>query len=102
MINYKGIIENWNSQTDEFNQWDSLSEEEKIDFTIHLCIGKSFKFFIDCPGELAAGINSYTDTITIMVESGDPGGDESGEDSFCEFMRSALAEWYDGARVNLK
>lgn len=42
--------------------------------------------------EPAAGIMFYGDTITIEIESGDPGG-EKGE--FAEHMREALAEWYD-------
>jgi len=31
-MNYKNIIEDWNSQADEYNQWDNLSEEEKVEF----------------------------------------------------------------------
>lgn len=48
------------------------------------------------PGDEEAGIFSYSDSVTIEIESGEPGG-ESGE--FAEHMRQALAEWYDGARV---
>lgn len=51
------------------------------------------------PGEHAAGIVGFSDTIEITVESGDPGG-EPGE--FAEFMRYSLHEWYDGAGVILK
>ena len=35
-LNYTEIIELWNSGTDEYNQWDSLGEEEKIEFTIRI------------------------------------------------------------------
>ncbi len=33
---YKYTKDEWNSQADEFNQWDSLSEEEKVAFTYML------------------------------------------------------------------
>lgn len=55
-------------------------------------------FNVCFPGEMAAGLSSYTETVTIAVESGDPGG-EQGE--FAEHMRQALAEWFDGAGVAL-
>lgn len=48
------------------------------------------------PGELAAGIRSYSETVRVIVESGDPGGDE---EEFEKFMRDCLAEWFDGASV---
>lgn len=32
------IANTWNKQFDEFNQWDSLSEEEKVEFAFHLGI----------------------------------------------------------------
>lgn len=53
-------------------------------------------FQITHPGELAAGIRSYTERVSITVESGNPGGD-AGE--FFAFMRDSLADWFDGARV---
>jgi hypothetical protein len=31
-MTYPEIIEKWNAQADEYNQWDNLSEEEKIEF----------------------------------------------------------------------
>jgi len=55
-----------------------------------------FVYSINNPGELAAGIAGYNDEMTIC--SGDPGG-ESGE--FSEYMRECIAEWFDGARVEL-
>ena len=47
-------------------------------------------------GEPAAGLHSYTDTVTMEVESGNPGGDEG---EFERYMRECLSEWFDGARV---
>lgn len=58
----------------------------------------TYSFDIDKPAELAAGLNGYTDTVTVLVGSGDPGG-ELGE--FEAYMRDCLAEWFDGARVTL-
>jgi len=55
-------------------------------------------FDVEHSGELGAGLRPYTDRVVIDVESGDPGG-ENGE--FAEFMREALAEWFDGAGVGL-
>lgn len=55
-----------------------------------------FTFQIEHHGERAAGIHPYTDTLTIELASGEPGG-ESGE--FQEHIRKALLEWYDGAIV---
>jgi hypothetical protein len=55
-----------------------------------------FVFVINHSGEHAAGILPFSDSITIHVTSGDPGG-EDGE--FEDFMRNALKEWYDGAGV---
>lgn len=57
---------------------------------------KTFKLYIDHPGDFAAGIYPFTDAIEIGVESGAPGG-EPGE--FEEHLREALTEWYDGAKV---
>ena len=53
-------------------------------------------FEINHPGEPAAGIIGFTDTVSVKIESGDPGG-EPGE--FEAHIQEALAEWYDGAQV---
>ena len=53
-------------------------------------------FDVDFCGEPAAGLYSYHETVTILVESGDPGGEEG---EFAQFMRDTLAEWFDGAGV---
>ena len=58
---------------------------------------KIYKFDIYVPGEYSAGIRGFTDAITVMVDSGDPGG-IPGE--FEEFIIEALAEWYDGGVVS--
>jgi len=34
MSKYKFIIDSWNKQADEFNQWDSLGDDEKIEFAL--------------------------------------------------------------------
>jgi len=54
------------------------------------------KFYIEHSGEQNAGINPYSETITMGAESGDYGG-EPGE--FEEYIKQTLAEWYDGATV---
>lgn len=53
-------------------------------------------FQIHHPGELAAGIRSYTERVSITVESGDPGGIRG---DFSEHIKDALADWFDGATV---
>lgn len=61
-----------------------------------------YKYEIDSPDELDAGLHGFRDEVTVIVDSGEPGGDPTGEDSFEEYMRQALIEWYDGAGVMLK
>ena len=58
---------------------------------------KTLIYEIDSPEELAAGIRGFSDRINIIVESGEPGG-EDGE--FAQHMRQSLIEWYDGASVS--
>lgn len=55
-------------------------------------------FYVDFPGERGAGLHSYTDIVRVSVESGDPGGEPN---EFADHIRQALAEWYDGASVEL-
>lgn len=52
-------------------------------------------FFASFPGEPAAGLCAYTDTVTVDCEAahGDPG--------FAEHIQQALVEWFDGATVTL-
>lgn len=49
------------------------------------------------PSELSAGLRGFSDTITVTVESGDPGGTK---EEFIEHIRESLAEWYDGATIH--
>lgn len=53
-------------------------------------------FEIYHPGERAAGILSYSETVEINVRHGIP---EVHHNEFVECMREALASWYDGARI---
>ncbi len=34
-MKYQDVVEAWNDQADEFNQWCELDEEEKINFAIN-------------------------------------------------------------------
>jgi hypothetical protein len=56
------------------------------------------EYAVDMPSDMSAGLRGFTDTIIVNVESGDPGG-EPGE--FAQYMRDCLAEWFDGAGVQL-
>jgi hypothetical protein len=63
---------------------------------------KIYTFSIRHPGEPAAGLVSYTETVTIVVGSGDPGGDQDDKDdpdTFLGFMLSNLQQWYEGAKI---
>ncbi|OPZ48255.1 MAG: hypothetical protein BWY95_00962 [Bacteroidetes bacterium ADurb.BinA104] len=87
-----------------YNPIDYLTFAEVEDLLVHIInvansVKGVYKYSIDSPGESAAGIRSFTDEVMIIVDSGDPGGEETGEDSFAEHMRQALTEWYDGAKV---
>lgn len=64
----------------------------------HTTQSKAFVLDIYHPGKTDAGVPSYTDTVIITVESGDPGA-EPGE--FAEAMQSYLKEWFEGARVSI-
>jgi hypothetical protein len=59
---------------------------------------QSFTFAIEHPGDRAAGLHPFTETVTVTVQSGDTGG---GEGEFEAFLIEALKEWYDGAGVGL-
>src|ERR1700677_2558174 len=49
------------------------------------------------PGELGGGIRGYSDTVTVSVDSGDPGGDKG---EMTDFMQQRLIEWFDGSVVS--
>lgn len=57
---------------------------------------RGYVFEIEHHGEAAAGIHGFSDTVHVIVGSGDPGGDPG---EFIECVRAALAEWYDGVTV---
>ena len=61
-----------------------------------------YKYESDSPDELDVGLHGFRDEVTVIVDSGEPGGDPTGEDSFEEYMRQALIEWYDGSKVVFK
>ena len=54
-------------------------------------------FEINFPGDPSAGMHAYTEMVTILVASGQPGGEPS---EFETHMREALCEWFDGATVS--
>lgn len=58
----------------------------------------SLLFTIHHPGEVGAGLLSFTDEVTVTCKSGQWGG-EPGE--FEAYMRECLEQWYDGAAVAL-
>jgi len=58
--------------------------------------GTKIAFEIRHPGELNAGIQSYTDTIVVTVASGDAGGNPG---EFEEHIKGCLKDWFDGAKV---
>lgn len=59
---------------------------------------QSIRYWICMPQDYSAGIIGFDDTVTIFIESGDPGGD-AGE--FAQHIKDALSAWYDGAMVTL-
>lgn len=40
-MDYEFVKSEWNKNADEFNQWDDLGEDEKIEFTIQLTATKA-------------------------------------------------------------
>lgn len=54
-----------------------------------------FVFEVEFAGEPGAGLNPFSETVTVTVAN-DPGG-QAGE--FKEFIKDALREWFDGATV---
>jgi hypothetical protein len=61
-------------------------------------MAKTFKFEVYFPGELAAGLNSYSDTVEMTVHSFAPDEDTS---DFEDWILTFLKEWYDGAGVEI-
>ena len=59
-------------------------------------IQSKYIYKIDHPGERGAGISAFPDTVIVLLESGNPGG-EPGD--FVEHIRLALKTWYEGAKI---
>lgn len=59
---------------------------------------KVFEFEVVFPGEEAAGLRAFTETVKVAVGSGDLGGEDG---AFQQHMQSALSEWFDGAGVGV-
>ena len=55
-------------------------------------------FEVEHPGELASGMRGYSEKVTVIVDSGDPGG-EPGE--FRKLIQQSLSEWFKGANITL-
>lgn len=60
---------------------------------------KKVVYSVCVPDEYPAGIYGFTDKISVIVHSGDPGGDPG---DFENFFLSALKEWYDMGRVSIE
>lgn len=58
---------------------------------------QKFGFEVTHPGEMSAGMDGYTESITVIVEN-DPGGDDG---DFAQHMQDCLADWFSGARVTI-
>jgi hypothetical protein len=52
-------------------------------------------FHVSFDGEPGAGLHPFHDVVAVRTDA-DPGG-KPGE--WCEFLRTMLREWYDGADV---
>jgi len=59
-------------------------------------MSKIYKFYVEFSGEPTAGLNSFTDIVSIEIDSGDPGGVDG---EFDEYIRECISEWFDGAGV---
>lgn len=59
-------------------------------------MSREYKYIVIQPGDMSAGIYSKSDNVSVIVESGDPGGMEG---EFQEWMQNAISEWFDGAHV---
>jgi hypothetical protein len=68
-MNPQDIIESWNAQADEHNQWDYLGDDEKIEFAISL----SYPIFDILPRLWTAGYKTVEqdDKWWLFEPSGD-------------------------------
>ena len=42
-LTYQQVVDAWNAQADEYNQWCELDDEEKVNWTIGLCFRSQSK-----------------------------------------------------------
>jgi hypothetical protein len=73
-------------------------ENAGLKFKIDQLKKHQLSFDIYFPGEIGAGLRSYSDKVSISCESDQWGGEPN---EFCEYIKGCLAEWYDGASVTL-
>lgn len=59
-------------------------------------MAKEYKFDIYFPGDMSAGLWSYSDVVAVTVDSGNPGGEEG---EFEQWLVEFLGEWFDGATI---
>ena len=55
-------------------------------------------FEVNVPSEYSAGIRGFSDSITVIIGSGDPGGEP---EEFAKEMRKFLENWYDGGKITI-
>lgn len=55
------------------------------------------RFEVTVPSDPSAGMMGFTETVTVSLDSGDPGG-EPGE--FAAYLYQTLRDWYDGGRID--
>jgi hypothetical protein len=65
---------------------------------IHNYLSTAIEYEIENGGEISAGLLPYSETVCVVVESGDPGGDDG---EFAVFMQDCLMEWFDGSAVEI-
>lgn len=97
-------LDEWNVLTDEVlvGVVTSRSAEFKtsngFDVRMMPASEKVVQMYVFKAPDPSAGEWGFSDNVTVMVSSGNPGG-VPGE--FEEYMRNVISEWYDGARVIL-
>jgi hypothetical protein len=87
---------------DSLTEWCGFDPEviaSKVDSVVGFdsLIQKKYIYKIDHPGEPGAGVSSFSDTVIVILESGDTGEDPG---DFVEYIQLALRNWYDGANVS--
>lgn len=57
---------------------------------------RQYQYVVHCPGDMSVGLFPFNDKITVVVESGNPGGDEG---EFQQDMQQFLKDWFDTPHV---